>query len=246
MISLTSSIAIILGKQWHEETQETKNRFKEMADTIKQQHQQNHPDYQYQPRKPSEKKRRMTRQKAAALDPASETSTEEPGLESSTTAAAPATTPTISPQEDAAVIPSLASIGMPADNMHAEAAVTVAEDPVEHAGGEEIQGEGGNVRGWVEQGNDTVAAHIPLDANDLALYNLLKDFNEQVESPGPRAIYPEDEEDNGEAVLGYRLTEYSQYEEDFIASLVNWEQVEKDAAENKASVAADYNLLQGH
>ena len=38
-----------------------------MAEKIKAKHFEEHPDYQYQPRKPAEKKRRMTRRKAAAL-----------------------------------------------------------------------------------------------------------------------------------------------------------------------------------
>ena len=38
-----------------------------MAKQLKAKHQAEHPDYQYQPRKPSEKKRRMTQRKKAAL-----------------------------------------------------------------------------------------------------------------------------------------------------------------------------------
>ena len=38
-----------------------------MAKQLKARHQHEHPDYQYQPRKPSEKKRRMTQRKKAAL-----------------------------------------------------------------------------------------------------------------------------------------------------------------------------------
>ena len=38
-----------------------------MAEALKQQHVRDHPGYQYQPRKPVEKKRRMTRRKYAAL-----------------------------------------------------------------------------------------------------------------------------------------------------------------------------------
>jgi hypothetical protein len=38
-----------------------------MAEEAKQKHKEEHPEYQYQPRKPSEKKRRMTKKKAAQL-----------------------------------------------------------------------------------------------------------------------------------------------------------------------------------
>lgn len=59
--------AIILGKQWKDEDDLTKADFKLMADSIKKKHFLDHPEYQYQPRKPTEKKRRMTRRKAEAL-----------------------------------------------------------------------------------------------------------------------------------------------------------------------------------
>lgn len=57
----------MLGEQWSRESAEVKARWKAVADDIKKKHSEMFPDYQYQPRKPSEKKRRMTRRKAAAL-----------------------------------------------------------------------------------------------------------------------------------------------------------------------------------
>jgi len=44
-----------------------KERYKVKAEDAKRQHLINHPDYQYQPRKPSEKKKRMTKNKIAKL-----------------------------------------------------------------------------------------------------------------------------------------------------------------------------------
>ena len=58
---------MILGNQWKNENASTKAHFKSMAYEIKQKHHEDHPGYQYQPRKPSEKKRRWTRRKAGAL-----------------------------------------------------------------------------------------------------------------------------------------------------------------------------------
>ena len=55
--------AIILGKQWQLADEETKGHFKEAANILKKKHLEAHPNYQYQPRKPSEKKRRMTRRR---------------------------------------------------------------------------------------------------------------------------------------------------------------------------------------
>lgn len=48
------------------ESAAVKEEFKALAEKLKRQHFLEHPDYQYRPRKPSEKKRRMTRRKAMA------------------------------------------------------------------------------------------------------------------------------------------------------------------------------------
>jgi len=76
---------VILGAQWNKESENTKARFVNMAKQLKARHQLEHPDYQYQPRKPSEKKRRMTQRKKAALAEASH-SKPDPNLESATEA----------------------------------------------------------------------------------------------------------------------------------------------------------------
>ena len=70
--------AIILGKQWRNESAETKAEFVSMAEDLKKQHLRDYPDYQYQPRKSSEKKRRMTRRKTELLNE----STKQPITES--------------------------------------------------------------------------------------------------------------------------------------------------------------------
>ena len=64
---LTYITAIILGKQWKSEDAATKALYKRHADDLKKKHMKEHPNYQYQPRKPAEKKRRMTRRKAEAI-----------------------------------------------------------------------------------------------------------------------------------------------------------------------------------
>ena len=62
-----TALAIMLGQQWQNEMAEVKAQFKSMAEEIKKKHLSAHPNYQYQPRKPAEKKRRMTRRKAEKL-----------------------------------------------------------------------------------------------------------------------------------------------------------------------------------
>ncbi|KAK0256619.1 hypothetical protein LTR91_003986 [Friedmanniomyces endolithicus] len=62
-----NSISVIIGDKWKGESEEVREIYKRKAEDVKRQHELNHPDYQYQPRKPSEKKRRMTKTKLAKL-----------------------------------------------------------------------------------------------------------------------------------------------------------------------------------
>ncbi|KZZ87685.1 mating type transcriptional activator [Ascosphaera apis ARSEF 7405] len=60
-----NQISILLGKQWKAESMETKAEFKAMAEDIKRKHAEEYPNYQYAPRKPSERKRRSTARRNA-------------------------------------------------------------------------------------------------------------------------------------------------------------------------------------
>jgi len=90
--SANFSLAVILGTQWKLEMQAVKNQYVKLAQQLKAKHLREHPDYQYQPRKPSEKKRRMSRRKASALATKGHTAT-KPSTESRDveTAASPTT-----------------------------------------------------------------------------------------------------------------------------------------------------------
>ncbi|KAL9587215.1 MAG: hypothetical protein Q9212_000374 [Teloschistes hypoglaucus] len=79
-----NQISVILGKQWQNESAEVKANFRLMAEDIKKKHLHANPEYQYQPRKPSEKKRRMTRTKLGKVRAEENAST-------GTTSIAPAT-----------------------------------------------------------------------------------------------------------------------------------------------------------
>ncbi|EMC98166.1 hypothetical protein BAUCODRAFT_67524, partial [Baudoinia panamericana UAMH 10762] len=48
-----NEISVIIGKQWQSESDEVKALYKQKAEEMKRQHELAHPDYQYQPRKPS-------------------------------------------------------------------------------------------------------------------------------------------------------------------------------------------------
>ncbi|UKZ47569.1 hypothetical protein TrVGV298_001792 [Trichoderma virens] len=60
--------AQILGRAWNQESREVRQKYKEMSEEIKLALLEKHPDYQYKPRKSSEKRRRTRRsQQAHAL-----------------------------------------------------------------------------------------------------------------------------------------------------------------------------------
>lgn len=52
---------------WQNESRDTREAYKKLAEDEKERHIQLYPNYRYQPRKPSEKKRRMTKKKADAI-----------------------------------------------------------------------------------------------------------------------------------------------------------------------------------
>ncbi|KAL2816940.1 hypothetical protein BJX63DRAFT_441305 [Aspergillus granulosus] len=55
-----NEISVILGKQWRDEPEQVRLNFKSMAEEYKKKHAKEYPNYQYTPRKPSERKRRAT------------------------------------------------------------------------------------------------------------------------------------------------------------------------------------------
>ncbi|OOF98561.1 hypothetical protein ASPCADRAFT_1991 [Aspergillus carbonarius ITEM 5010] len=55
-----NEISVILGKQWKAESEDIRVEFKALADELKRKHAEAHPDYQYTPRRPSERKRRTS------------------------------------------------------------------------------------------------------------------------------------------------------------------------------------------
>ncbi|KAL9082595.1 MAG: hypothetical protein Q9165_008846 [Trypethelium subeluteriae] len=62
-----NDISKLLGNQWKAEAEAAREEWRAKAEKAKAEHSKAHPDYQYQPRKPSEKKKRWTKTKAAAL-----------------------------------------------------------------------------------------------------------------------------------------------------------------------------------
>ncbi|KAK5114241.1 hypothetical protein LTR85_010306 [Meristemomyces frigidus] len=62
-----NAISVIIGEKWKAEQEHVRAEYKRKAEEAKSQHAANNPGYQYQPRKPSEKKKRMTKNKLAKL-----------------------------------------------------------------------------------------------------------------------------------------------------------------------------------
>ncbi|KAI5297097.1 hypothetical protein KEM55_005141, partial [Ascosphaera atra] len=56
-----NDISVLLGKQWKAESPQKKAEYKALAEEKKRKHAEEFPNYQYAPRKPSEKKRRSQR-----------------------------------------------------------------------------------------------------------------------------------------------------------------------------------------
>ncbi|KAJ5306569.1 hypothetical protein PENANT_c031G11292 [Penicillium antarcticum] len=56
-----NEISRILGARWKNESEEVRQRYIILADDLKKRHSLAHPDYQYTPRRPSERKRRASR-----------------------------------------------------------------------------------------------------------------------------------------------------------------------------------------
>ncbi|KAJ5801336.1 High mobility group superfamily [Penicillium psychrosexuale] len=69
-----NEISRILGARWNNESSEIREQFTRLADDLKREHAIKHPDYQYAPRRPSERKRRTPRTRASCLPVAQEDS----------------------------------------------------------------------------------------------------------------------------------------------------------------------------
>jgi len=54
---------VIIGNKWKNEDEAVKDTFRARANEVKRNHNEQHPEYQYQPRKPSQKRKRINRAK---------------------------------------------------------------------------------------------------------------------------------------------------------------------------------------
>ena len=282
---------MILGNQWNSESEEVKNRFKDLANSIKEEHQKNHPNYQYQPRKPSQKKRRSTRRKAVALpeSPGATMASEEspttqatasgaatdtegsPNTQATASGAAtdtegsPTTQATASgaatDTEENPIIEATASGAATGsdDNPTSEATTSDVPGPVENniPQAASVENNSSNIsaavtesaiveqqnnaahEAWTPMGPSALSAEIDLDADDVALYQLLTEFNQRVPTPPIGNGVPE----IGHPPVYAGPNDDGIYDEAYINSLVEWDLFEGEAQEVRQGVVNDYQMF---
>jgi hypothetical protein len=60
-------LAVILGQKWNGESTEVRDHYLALSERAKLDHLVQYPNYQYRPRRPEQKKRRMTKEKRRKL-----------------------------------------------------------------------------------------------------------------------------------------------------------------------------------
>jgi len=94
--------AVIIGNKWKNEDEAVKDTFRARANEVKRNHNEQHPEYQYQPRKPSQKRKRASRVKtrSAAGSHSLSPSAGSQSLSPSTSPQANAIDPALFPAQD--------------------------------------------------------------------------------------------------------------------------------------------------
>ena len=111
--------AIILGNQWRGEPNEVKAYWKSLAEKLKRKHFANNPNYSYRPRKPAERKRRMTPYKARILAEISDTSYDALSVDEVPDMDLSADTTEVSTTEAGNVVFDLGAMGLEEDALRA-------------------------------------------------------------------------------------------------------------------------------
>ena len=200
----------------------------DMAKALKQQHAEDYPDYQYTPRKPSEKKRRATRRKAVALGLSSESGRDSTVSENTADTAEVEMVDTMVTAEATATSSSEDS-QMTRDQLNTNAAFV---HPSAIIIGDQFLDENAP-SGWSQIDNNLFSAEIDLNADDQALYDLIKEFNDSDGFSGG------DQTGSNAPVDTFimRPSERAQYDEDLFNSLLNWNDVEDQIAQLKNASA---------
>jgi len=103
---------VIIGNKWKNEDEAVKDAFRARANEVKRNHNEQHPEYQYQPRKPSQKRKRISRAKtrSAAASHSLSPSAGSQSLSPSTSPQANAIDPALFPAFSTNTLPRLEPI----------------------------------------------------------------------------------------------------------------------------------------
>ncbi len=182
--------AIILGSQWRNETDEVKARYADMANEIRDQFHMRHPQYQYQPRRPCERKRRIPRRVRPGLnDETAPRPTENAGSNNMTEVNDPAQNISV-PNDPNPIQPAIenvvaignTNVSQAATPPHAPDAV---EAPIIEENVPEVA-EPGPVEApkWRNNGYGIFETELPvMDDADRRLYAMLTEYNENIAEP---------------------------------------------------------------
>jgi hypothetical protein len=230
-------IAVICGRQWKNETEDIKAHYKGMADVLKKKHAQDNPDYVYNPRKPSDKKKRMTARQAAAITN-SASSAAGPSTHASTTVPASASASVLPLSNAVVAAPGsagnsfiVAPVIVPAANLPAMATYSspiAAKDNEIHAADTVDEADDYQLTdlshtdpvGLVEFENGSLGLQLPM--SDEALGKLLKEHNDFL-TAHPNYQVPFD---HTSITMGF--TEDTADDIEALDDFMNWDQLGND------------------
>ena len=216
----------MLGEQWSRESVEVKSRWKAVADDIKKKHSEMFPDYQYQPRKPSEKKRRMTRRKAAALAKvaASDGRPMSSPAQSSSTATGDS--------DDQAVASASLSSSVEFGTGDSLAFVNDTNDSVAVGGFNIFDFEPlpEPIPTFETAANGNLFFDLDNTASDEAFSTMLAQYNETLPPPAPER--PGMIQPNDYPVISYNPTEDAVNDQSFFTSMCDWDNLGQEAEDN--------------
>ena len=190
----------------------TKLRYRDMAKALKEQHGKDHPQYQYQPRKPSEKKRRMTRGKVATssdtstLGSPTDASNADPGQLVASASAGQSGNTATQTGNTVATVPAPAQVPEVVNDANPGSSSSIT-DVVDM----------GNFPEWIDEGNGIFS--LDCDAPEEVIRERLEEFNENIAEPDPNDL----EFDIPVSPIAAMPNVETELDNDFYHSITDWE-----------------------
>ncbi|KAI9853664.1 MAG: hypothetical protein M1824_001045 [Vezdaea acicularis] len=202
-----NDISVLVAQQWREEAEETKDQFRALADEVKSQHLKDHPGYQYTPRKPCEKKRRISRKKAD----------------------------THAQQE---LFDLLTSTPMNVTTGSNEVTQESSFQPFDDGAINGLPLYTGDTNDWLSQTSGMSSFNLPQHPAHLA--DLLEDYNDTRPLQASQATNPPDSSPIEYATVP---SEEADDDDDFYATLVDWEAIEGEQEEKEHYLESAYHSM---